>query len=62
MSMGDDLLAIIKSEREIRQRHDAEPIVDCPICGETLDKNSRGAYSCPLGHYRAAAGTTKGMV
>lgn len=53
MSMGDDFLAIIKEAREIDEQDKARPLVDCPVCGTRLDKNSRGAVNCPMGHYYA---------
>lgn len=55
MSMGDDLLAIIKESRRIAEEDRAHPLVDCPVCGEVLQKNSRGAVNCPLGHYYATS-------
>ena len=30
----------------------AKPLVDCPVCGEPLETNNRGAVNCPLGHFR----------
>lgn len=54
MSMGNDLLAILKEAREIREQdrqRERDP-VDCPVCGEVLQVNSRGIKNCPLGHYR----------
>lgn len=60
MSMGDDLLAIIKDERKRREQDASRPIVDCPICGEILQKNSRGAVNCPLGHFRQSSDVRQG--
>ena len=53
MSMGDDLMAIIKEAREIQEQDAQKPLIDCPVCGTRLDKNSRGAVNCPLGHFYA---------
>lgn len=58
--MGDDLLAMMKSEREIQREIRDRPLVACPVCGDVLDKNNHGELSCPMGHYRAPAGATVG--
>lgn len=52
--------AIVEEAREIEREERAHQLVDCPLCGEPLDENSRGELNCPLGHFRVAGGTPRG--
>lgn len=45
--------AIVQEARALEEAERARPLVDCPVCGEVLKRNKRGAVSCPLGHFRA---------
>jgi hypothetical protein len=54
-----DLLAIRDEARADVAANKAAPLVDCPRCGEPLDRRADGWANCPLGHYRIRA-TTKG--
>lgn len=49
---NEQLLAILKEAREMAAEDRAAPLVDCPVCGHTLDENSTGVINCPFGHYR----------
>lgn len=45
------LRSIIEEARQIEREDRMRPEVDCPICGEVLQVNSRGVGNCPMGHY-----------
>ena len=49
--------AIRDEARLIKQNNDTRPLVDCPICGTRLDRNSRNVANCPQGHFRTTAQT-----
>jgi len=55
------LRGIIDEAKQLDADEKARPLVDCPICGTVLQTNTRGAASCPLGHFRAPAGATRGQ-
>lgn len=55
MTMGADLLAIIKEEQKLAEEAARKPLVDCPICGNVLQVNSRGEKNCDVGHFRTGA-------
>ena len=44
---------IIKEAQALDAAQKARPLVACPVCGEPLDKNSRGQVNCVYGHFRA---------
>lgn len=60
MAEWGGLRAIIEEAKEIAREEREAPLIDCPICGTPLDKNSRGQLNCPMGHFRAEAGATRG--
>lgn len=60
MSDFGGLRGIIEEARQLEREEQTRPLVDCPLCGTPLDKNSRGELSCPLGHFRAPPGATRG--
>ena len=47
----ESLKAINDEARAMRAEDKAKPIVDCPICGFTLEEN-KGVFNCPMGHFR----------
>ena len=47
----NELLAISQEAKQMRADDQAKPIVECPICGQLLDVNSRGVRNCPFGHF-----------
>ena len=53
MSDYGGLRAITEEAKRLLEEDRAKPLIDCPICGSRLDKNSRGAVNCPLGHFYA---------
>lgn len=53
----EQLIAIRQEAVEIRRADKAREVVDCPVCGELLQVNSRGVKNCPLGHFTTAAKT-----
>lgn len=44
---------IVEEAKQLDADEKARPLVDCPLCGTPLDKNSAGAVNCPMGHFRA---------
>ena len=59
MAMGDGLLEIIKEARQIAADDQARPLLDCPICGNTLTIGTREKM-CDVGHFRTEVGATVG--
>lgn len=55
------LRGIVDEARELDREEQMRPLIDCPICGTLLDENSRGEKNCPMGHFRAPPGTTRGQ-
>lgn len=54
------LRGIIDEARDIARDERERPLVDCPVCGTTLQKNERlQQLGCPLGHFRAPAGARR---
>lgn len=51
----EQLLNILKENREEARRQDAEPPVACPYDGEILDVRD-GVRNCPMGNYRWEGG------
>jgi hypothetical protein len=49
----DELIGILKEARTIRDEDRARPVVDCPVCGNRLDEDSKGVKNCDVGHYRS---------
>lgn len=47
-----ELIAIKEEAKQICAEDRAKPLVDCPICGEVLQENSKSVVDCPLGHFR----------
>lgn len=45
------LRGIVEEAKQLARDERAKPLIDCPVCGEPLDKNERGAVNCPLGHF-----------
>lgn len=48
---NQELIAIRDEARLMAQEDRDRPIIDCPVCGETLDVRG-DIRNCPLGHYR----------
>jgi len=46
------LIAMRDKAKQMRAEDKAAPLVDCPVCGHTLDEKSRGEVNCPFGHLR----------
>ena len=61
MSDFGGLRGIIEEAKALDAENRASPLVDCPVCGTPLDTNARGAKNCPMGHFYAPAGATKGQ-
>ena len=53
MSDFGGLGGIIKEAQALAEQQKSRPIVDCPVCGTPLQKNSRGQVNCPMGHFFA---------
>lgn len=53
------LIAIKDEAKQMRAEDKAAPLVDCPVCGHTLDENSRGEVNCPFGHFRQQGRTRR---
>lgn len=51
------LQAIVEEMKQASADEKARPLITCPICSETLDRNSKGEANCPLGHFRTTAKT-----
>jgi hypothetical protein len=49
------LKGIVEEARQLEREERAKPLVDCPVCGTPLDKNSRGEVNCPMGHFRQSS-------
>jgi hypothetical protein len=45
------LAAVSDEIRAIREEEARRPLLDCPICGNVLDVNSRGEKNCDVGHF-----------
>jgi len=48
----EQLKEIQDSDRQDQQLKLTQPPESCPIDGEPLEVNSRGARNCPFGNYR----------
>ena len=53
-----ELITITQEAKAMRAEDKAKPIVDCPLCGTTLDKRGE-LVNCPFGHF-TKRGTTRG--
>jgi hypothetical protein len=51
--------AILRDARAIDDAERSRLLVDCPLCGEPLDKNARGELNCSYGHYQARPGAVR---
>lgn len=49
---NEQLIAIRDEAKQLRRADKEAPLLDCPVCGDVLDENSRGVVNCPSGHYR----------
>lgn len=60
--MGDfgGLGGIVEEARELDEETANRPLIDCPICGTRLDRNSAGLANCPMGHFTTSAPTQGG--
>lgn len=45
---------IVEEARALDADERNAPLVDCPLCGTPLDRNSAGTVNCPLGHFRSS--------
>ena len=45
--------AIVKEAQGLAAAEREKPLVDCPVCGEPLQKNARGQVNCVYGHFFA---------
>lgn len=45
----DQLLGIIRADRDERAADEAQPPVACPVHGDVLQE-ARGVLHCPMGH------------
>lgn len=55
----NQLLNIIKENREALEEDRGDPPLVCPLDGELLDINERGTRNCPLGNYRWDGGPVR---
>ena len=53
MSDFGGLGGIVKEARAIDEATKNRPLIDCPVCGEPLQKNSRGQVNCVYAHFYA---------
>jgi len=53
------LIAIKEEAKKMRAEDRAKPLVDCPVCGHTLDENARGEVNCAFGHFRQQGRTRR---
>lgn len=60
MSDWGGLRRIIAEAEALADEEKTRPLVDCPVCGERLDVNSRGEKNCVYGHGTWPAGSTRG--
>lgn len=47
----NELIAIGQEAQAIARDNRERPIVDCPVCGQRLDRLG-DVLNCPLGHFR----------
>lgn len=44
---------ILDEAKAIDEEQAKKPLLDCPICGNVLDRRSDGVVNCDVGHFRA---------
>lgn len=54
MTMRDwgGLRPILEEAKAIADEQATKPLLDCPICGNVLDRRADGVVNCDVGHFR----------